>query len=154
MIKEESKAGIKEFVFVLIWAGVLTLAGDWLRYIMPSYKVFGTVTEIVMFCVLAFFVLTRYSAVYTYMSDKNIFRANRKIGKRNKETEIKGGQLSGVQYKRPSGGIKVYNMCRYVFPNRNVRYLVYETSEGVCAVRVGISDKMSKEVMKLKKERK
>ena len=148
-MREESKAGLKEFILVMLWAVLLTLIGDWLRYVMPSYKVLGTVVEILLFCVLAFVVLTRYSAVYTYTADKDIFRANRRIGKRNKEIEIKRGQLKGMVFQRPKNGIKTVNMCRYVFPHKDVKYLLFENSSGIMAVKVSISGKMTKMVSKL-----
>ena len=111
-ISETKKAGLKQFVFVLIWAIIIGTVISYIRFILPVYKVAADIATIAGYAVLGFFTLTRYSAVYTYYADKNILRINRTIGKRNKEAEFSMKEIKTVS-KTPPGckcahfGIKV-----------------------------------------------
>ena len=93
-MEEKRTGGKKEFLYSVLWAFALLIVGRFIIFALPDYKVIGAVITLLLFCVLGFFVLTRYSAVYTYSLKNTRFRANRKIGHRNKEYEV---SLSGVK---------------------------------------------------------
>lgn len=80
-MKEQRTAGTKEFVFSMLWAVVLLFIGRGIVNSLPSYKFIGTVITIIFFCILGFFVLTRYSSMFTYEDTGYSLRINRGIGK-------------------------------------------------------------------------
>ena len=53
-----------------------------------NYAFIGGVLSILIFCVFGFYVLTRYTARFTYTLKDGRLRVNRMIGKRNKEVDI------------------------------------------------------------------
>lgn len=146
-MEEKRTGGGKEFVFAMVWAVVLMLAGQYITYLLPSYKIIGTIITILMFCVLGFFVLTRYAAVFTYSVKDDIVRVNRSIGHRNKEVEFFASEVKSVTKTRPEQKvINVYNMRTTVFSLKKVRYVVYERNGIKNMLVFEPSDKMAKKI--------
>ena len=87
-MEEKRTGGGKEFIFSLLWAVIFMILGQYIIFILPSYKIIGTIITILLFCILGFFVLTRYAAIFTYSIKDDIVRVNRAIGHRNKEVEF------------------------------------------------------------------
>ena len=78
-MEEKRTGGGKEFVFSVIWAVILLCIGRVITNLLENYKIIGVIITIIMFCVLGFFVLTRYSAVYTFTFKDDRLRVNRSI---------------------------------------------------------------------------
>ena len=150
-MSEISSAGKKEFFLALLGAGILYLIGEYIKYILPSYKVIGDIIEIIMFAVFAYFVLTRYAAVYTYtLADKKL-RINRKTGKRNKEFEIKASDMKGFALG-VGNNVKVYTMKKTILRHREDTYLLFNYKGRECAVLFTPSKNMRNEISKLIKK--
>lgn len=124
---EETRTGaVKEFVFSVIWLIVLLIIGRGLTNTLQNYKIIGIAVTILMFCVLGFFVITRYCAIYTYSLKNDRLRVNRKIGHRNKEIDMAVSSVKSITRQRPSDKVKnTYNMKTTVFSSKNVWYLLY-----------------------------
>lgn len=128
-MKEVKTGGGKEFLFSVLWMIFLLFIGRFLTYLLPSYKLFGTLATIAMFGVLGFFVLTRYAAVFTYSLKGYSLRINRTIGKRNKEIEIRISAIKSISKEKPENMPRreyVYNMSSCVFPSKRLWYAEYE----------------------------
>lgn len=146
-MEEKRTGGGKEFVFAVLWAVVLMLAGQYITYLLPSYKIIGTIITILMFCVLGFFVLTRYAAVFTYSVRDDVVRINRSIGHRNKEVEFFASEVKSVTKTRPQQKVSnVYNMKTTVFSPKNLWYVVYEKNGIKNMLVFEPSDKMAKKI--------
>lgn len=121
---ETQSAGFKEFLISLVWAAVLFVMGGSVSYAIPLFKVIGGIGTLLFLCAFAFFVLTRYSAVFTYSLNGCILRVNRMIGHRNKEVEIKLSQIKSISEKDPN--IKpTYRMRKYILRNKLDRYIIF-----------------------------
>lgn len=126
-MEEKRTGGGKEFVFSVIWTILLLFIGKIVTASLPTMKVLGVILTILMFCVLGFFALTRYAAIYTYSLKNDRLRINRKIGHRNKEIEISASQVRAISKNKPPHNVKrIRNMRTAVFSKRDAWYLVYE----------------------------
>ena len=126
-MEEKRTGGGKEFIFSLLWAVIFMILGQYIIFILPSYKIIGTIITILLFCILGFFVLTRYAAIFTYSIKDDIVRVNRAIGHRNKEVEFYISDVKSVTRQKPQKTPKtIYNMCASVFSPKKVWYVVYE----------------------------
>jgi hypothetical protein len=111
----------------VIWLIILLLIGRIFTNALTGYKVIGIAVTIIMFCVLGFFALTRYSSVFTYSLKNDRLRVNRKIGHRNKEVEMPLSAVRVISRQKPSWSVKrTYNMRATVFSSKLVWYVVYE----------------------------
>ena len=114
-MEEVKTGGGKEFVYSVVWAVILLFIGDMIVTALPSYKIIGVIITILMFGVLAFFALTRYSAVYTYT------------------------------LKKPDCRVQtVYRMHTSVFSRKNLWYVVYRTGETKNMLVCAVSEKMAR----------
>ena len=126
-MEEKRTGGGKEFIFSLLWAVIFMILGQYIIFILPSYKIIGTIITILLFCILGFFVLTRYAAIFTYSIKDDIVRVNRAIGHRNKEVEFYISDVKSVTRQKPQKTPKtIYNMRASVFSPKKVWYVVYE----------------------------
>lgn len=146
-MEETRTGGGKEFVYSVIWAIAMLVVGKGIINALPSYKIIGTIITILMFCVLGFFVLTRYSAVYTYSLKNDRLRVNRKIGHRNKEVDFAVSEVKSVTRQRPKNVPKnVQTMKTTVFSQKDVWYVVYEkgriSNMLVCQMSKSMADKL------------
>ena len=146
-MKETQSAGIKEFIIALLWAGVLFFLGGSVSYAIPVYKVIGGVGTLLLFCAFAFFVLTRYSAVFTYSLEKNVLRVNRKIGHRNKEVEIRAEEIVSISDKNPKLR-PTYRMKKRVLRSRYDCYIVYVHNGTEACLLFNPSNEMIKRIKK------
>lgn len=143
-MEEKRTGGVKEFIFSLLWAIAILFIGRGIIIAMPQYKVIGTVITVLMFCVLGFFVLTRYSAVYTYSLKNNHFRVNRKIGARNKEVELSLSGVKSISRRRPRKSPRAFNMRTTVFSTKDLWHIVYRKNGKDNLLVCTISDKMAR----------
>ena len=87
-MQECRTGGMREFIFSVIWSVLILFFGRYIIFMLPAYKIAGAIFTVILFCILGFFVLTRYAAVFTYTLKGYNLRINRRIGGRNKELEI------------------------------------------------------------------
>ncbi len=126
-MEETRTGGTKEFIFSFIWLVILLMIGRMVTNALQNYKIIGVAVTIVMFCVLGFFVMTRYCAVYTYTLKNDRLRINRRIGHRDKEVETGVSSVKSISKQRPNCKVKnTYNMRTTVFSSKDVWYLVYD----------------------------
>ena len=119
-MEEKRTGGGKEFIFSLLWAVIFMILGQYIIFILPSYKIIGTIITILLFCILGFFVLTRYAAIFTYSIKDDIVRVNR-------EVEFYISDVKSVTRQKPKKTPKtIYNMRASVFSPKKVWYVVYE----------------------------
>ncbi|MBQ8301804.1 MAG: hypothetical protein IJX57_07590 [Clostridia bacterium] len=146
-MEETRTGGGKEFMFSVVWAIIMLLVGKGIINALPTYKIIGMIITILMFCVLGYFVLTRYSAIYTYTLKNDRLRVNRKIGHRNKEVDFAVSEIKSVTRQRPHNAPKnVQTMKTTVFSQKDVWYVVYEKGRVpnmlVCQMSKGMADKL------------
>ena len=108
-MEEKRTGGGKEFIFSLLWAVIFMILGQYIIFILPSYKIIGTIITILLFC------------------KDDIVRVNRAIGHRNKEVEFYISDVKSVTRQKPQKTPKtIYNMRASVFSPKKVWYVVYE----------------------------
>ena len=145
-MEEKRTGGKKEFLYSVLWAIALLIVGRFIIFALPDYKVVGAVITLLLFCVLGFFVLTRYSAIYTYSLKNTRFRANRRIGHRNKEYEVSLSGVKSVTRKRPHGAPRAQNMRTTVFSKKDLWYIVYRKNKQDMLLVCTISNKMAEKI--------
>ena len=145
-MEEKRTGGKKEFLYSVLWAVALLVVGRFIIFALPRYKVIGTIITLLMFCALGFFVLTRYSAVYTYSLKNTRFRANRLIGHRNKEYEVALSGVKSVTRKRPKNSPRAQNMRTTVFSKKDLWYILYRKNKRDMLLVCTISNKMAEQI--------
>ena len=146
-MEEVKTGGGREFIISVVLVIILLFIGDLIVSALPDYKIAGIIITILMLCVLGFFVLTRYSAVYTYTVKNGRVKVNRKIGYRNKEIEFRISDVISVTKHRPVTSVKnVYNMHTKIVSRRNIWYIVYKKKTSDNMLVCGISKKMADEI--------
>jgi hypothetical protein len=125
-MKEVRAAGGKEFVFSMLWAMFLLFVSRGIVNSLPDYKMIGAIAGILMYCVLGYFVLTRYSSRFTYENTGTSLRINRMIGKRNKEIEFKLSDIKNISRVKPKKLPKqVFYMRVSVFSDKRSYYITF-----------------------------
>ena len=125
-MEEQRTGGGREFLFSVLWAVLVLCIGRIVTAALPNYKIIGVLVTIALYCVLGFFVMTRYAAIYTYTLKNGIFRVNRSIGHRNKELDFSVSKVKSVSKTRPNIRAERYNMRTTVLSKKNIRYIVFE----------------------------
>lgn len=149
-MEEQRTGGGKEFVFSVVWAIILLGIGRIITSSLPDYKIIGILVTIALYCVLGFFVMTRYAAIYTYTLKNGRFRVNRSIGHRNKELDFALSKVKSVSKTRPNIRAEIYNMRNSVFLKKNVWYIVFEKNGKDTLLVCSISHKMAESIRKKK----
>lgn len=148
-MKEVHVSGNKEFIYTLIWSFGILCFGRALINSLPAFKIFGTIAVILMFCVLGFFVLTRFSARYTYENTGYSLRVNRTIGKRNKEVEMNFSDIVSISSTKPANMPKpIYTMRSSVFSDKKSTFIIWGYTGALKTLVFEPSDKFMKELKK------
>ncbi len=128
-MEEQRKAGSKEFIFTLIWAVIVFLIGQILADKIQVYKFIGGLIMLLMYCIVGFFVLTRYSAVFTYTVNNNRIKINRLIGHRNKEIDFAISNITKIAAAGEKiNAQNVYCMTPKIFSKKGTSCIVYNKS--------------------------
>lgn len=124
---EETRTGAtKEFVFSVIWFILILMIGRGLINSLREYKIIGIAVTVIMCCVLGFFVMTRYCAIYTYSLKNDRLRVSRKIGHRVKSVDIPVSSVKSIsRQKNGARTNKIYNMRKTVFSQKDIYYVHY-----------------------------
>lgn len=150
-MKEIHSAGLKEFFIALIWAAALFFLGGATSYAVSIYKIINGVGTLLLFCVYAFFVLTRYSAIFTYSLDGYYLKVNRKIGHRNKEIEIRASEITDISRRDPKLR-PTYRMKKYILRNKRDCYVTFKKCGKVECLLFCPSDELLKKLKKATKK--
>ncbi len=148
-MKEEIKAGGKEFAITLFWSAVLYLFCGMMMSLFSDYAFIGGVISILIFCVFGFFVLTRYTARFTYNLNDNRLRINRMIGKRNKEVDIAIVSVIDTAYgiKPADFPKKPYMMRVSIASSKRSMFIKYKNKDGeIKGVVIEPSQKLKKRI--------
>lgn len=150
-MKEEYSSGVKQFMFVLVWSAVLYILCGVMMSAFGSYAFIGGIVSVLVFCVFGFFVLTHYTARFTYSVKNGMVRINRMIGKRNKEVEFSCKDITRTVFGAKPTDFKkpVYQMRISIISNKKSCYIEYKTKTGdLATVVIEPSEKMRRRIEK------
>lgn len=134
-MKYTLKAGTREFFFVLIWIGVIALAGDLVRYLVPEPPMLKEIITILFGCVLVYFVYTRYCAEFTYILGEEGITAKSRVGRRERTAYAEYNAISCISDKRPERKPKSASLfLRSVIPGKRRRYISYNKGESLLVI--------------------
>lgn len=148
-MSEEKTAGGKQFVFVLLWSAMLYLVCGMIMSLFGSYAFIGGILALIVFCIFGFFVLTHYTARFTYTLKNGSLRINRMIGKRNKEVEFPVSSIVRCVYGvKPNDFVKQSVSMRIsVFSGKDSLYIEYTNKKNeLSGVVIEPSQKLRKRI--------
>lgn len=152
-MEEKHTAGSKEFFVVIVWVIALFVISQYICAAMQTYKIAGNIIAIIMFCILGFFVLTRYCATFTYTVKDGRVRINRLIGHRNKEIDFAVSNIKSISSGDAKTNAKnVYNMTTKVLSKKGTCCIVYNKTGIDEAVIFEPSGEMLKKIKTLVKK--
>lgn len=137
------KAGIKEFFIALAVIALIGMFGSYISYVLPSYKVIGHITGILLMVIYGYCVLIRYCAVYTYYIGEDYIRITRQIGGRTSEMKYSFGNIYRASEKKPDG-VKIKNYTRFVLKKKNVVYIISKVDKNTAVI---IEDDKNKSIL-------
>lgn len=125
-MEEKKTAGKKEFFIAVVWAIFLFTVSQYIGAAMQSYHIIANLIGVLMFCVLGFFVLTRYCAVFTYTVGDERVRINRLIGHHNKEVDFAISNIVSIRAGNTKTDAKTtLNMTTKAFSKTGTCCIVY-----------------------------
>lgn len=128
-MEEKRSAGGREFFIAIAWSVFLFTVSQYIGSAMETYHIVANLIAIVMFCVLGFFVLTRYCATFTYTVKDGRVRINRLIGHRNKEVDFAVSNIKSICAPNARINVKnVYKMTTKVFSKSGLCLIVFNKS--------------------------
>ena len=155
-MKQEKRAGTKEFILSLLLIFVIIVASDIIRAFVSSYAIIVDILSLIIICVSGYEILIHYCAVFTYSGNEKRMRINRMIGKRNKEIESSTSTIKSLTDKKPD--IKeISDFNTSIFKNKKSKYLVYKENKKIKAVLIEVDKEMEnylKDFIKWWKDRK
>lgn len=154
-MKEEHKSGTKQFFIVIAVSAVLYLACAMMMSSFGDYAFIGGIISLIVFSVFGYFVLTHYTARFTYSLKDGCLRINRMIGKRNKEYEFPCRVITRTAYGEKLVGFAkpVHNMKINIASKKNCLYIEYKNKSGVCeTVAIEPSEKLRRYIDKERKK--
>ena len=142
-------AGIKQFGITLFVSMLLYILCGVMMSAFRNYAFIGGVISVFIFCVFGFFILTHYTARFTYTLKNGRLRINRMIGKRNRETEFACSDITRIV-----NGVKpldfpkhIHNMRINIISNKDCMYIEYQDKNGgLSAVAIEPSEKLRKRI--------
>ena len=157
---EKNTAGIKEALFAVLWAAAILIGYDLADTAIRLYtadafssNMMLTIFAISAGCVLVYFVLTRYAAVFIYDADKKSLRITRKIGHRERVVDVKYKNIISFSRKIPENPPKpVHKMKKTVFSNKNAYCLIYKNGSARETVIFEPSRKLTETIKSMMKE--
>lgn len=148
-MKEEIKAGGKEFAITLIISAVLYISCGMMMSLFGNYAFIGGIISILVFCVFGFYVLTRYTARFTYNLKNGRLRVNRLIGKRNKEVDIEISSIIDTAYgiKPTDFPQKPYMMRTSIISAKRSLFIKFKDKDGeIKGMVIEPSEKLRKRI--------
>ncbi len=154
-MNEQHTSGGKQFFTVIGISAVLYIICAMIMSLFGDYAFIGGIIAVVIFSVFGYFVLTHYTARFTYTVTGDRLRINRTIGKRNREYEFEFGAITRTHYGEKPNDFKkpVHNMRIGIISRKNCLYIEYKTKSGVCeTVVIEPSDKLRRRIDKERKK--
>lgn len=154
-MREEHASGGKEFAITLLVAAVLYLICGMGMSLFGDYAFIGGIISLLVFCVFGFFVLTRYTAKFTYTLKNGRLRVNRMIGKRNKEVDIKLSDITKTSFgvKPADFPKKPYMMRVSVRNQKKSMFIEFKDKDGeIKGIVIEPSDKLLKRIDRERKK--
>lgn len=125
-MEEKRSAGSKEFFIAIAWSVFLFTVSQYIGSAMETYHIVANLIAIGLFCVLGFFVLTRYCATFTYTVRDGRVRINRLIGHRNKEVDFAISNIKSILPPTAKANVKnTYKMTTKVFSKSGLCVIVF-----------------------------
>jgi hypothetical protein len=157
---EINKSGVKDFFIVLLAIFIAGTIVSAMSYMMPNHKLLANVISIVVFCIIAYFVFTRYTAVFEYKLDDEKLYAQRKIGSKIASFEVKLKDIKDVCFPKDKPNLpkEKIDMRRSILSKKRTCYVIYKsgrqkkvfwfepTPEFVQTLEEGISENRKKRV--------
>lgn len=127
------KAGWKQLILTLIMVVIIDIAGTAVSYFLfPQTKAVGGIVKLIFYCVLAYLVLTRYCATYTYEQVGHKLKIRRQIGKRTKEAELSKKDILAVSPSKAEaekalngGKYRTYRFCASILNRGKFVYITF-----------------------------
>lgn len=125
-MEEKRTAGTKEFFIALVWAIFLFTINQYAGAALKSYHIAANLLGLAMFCVLGFFVLTRYCASYTYTVKNGRVRVSRTIGHRVKELDFAVSNIKSISPGSTKAKAKnIFNMTTKAISKKGTYCIVF-----------------------------
>lgn len=141
-MKQIKRSGTKEFFITLLMLFIIITVTDYIKFILPSYKIAGDILRLIIICIYGFLILTHYSAVFTYDCTKTKVKVNRRIGKRrHKETEFSISSITDISDKKPDVK-KIGNYNPKILKHKNTKYITYKKDKKLEAVLIEADDEL------------
>lgn len=142
---ENVSAGGKQFLIVLFWSAALYMIFGIIMSALHIYAFIGGIAAVIAFSILGFFVVTRYSARFTYSLKGGRLRITRQIGKRNKEREFACKDIVRTLYGvKPSDFVKKAPVMRMSIASaKKSLFIEYKDKNGqLCGIVIEPSKKL------------
>ena len=146
-MQEVHTAGVKQFGFTVLSAAALYILCGIIMSAFGDFAFIGGIISVLIFCVFGFFILTHYTARFSYTLKNGRLRINRMIGKRNKETEFSCSDITRiVNGIKPTGFPKhIQSMRISIVSDKDSMYIEYKDNNGgLSAVVIQPSQKLRK----------
>lgn len=141
-MKQIKRSGNKEFFLALLILFIIIIITEYIKFILPSYKMIGEALRIIIICIYGFLILTHYSAVFTYTCTGSTLKIIRTIGRRSRETEFSVSSITDISEKKPDVKcIKSYNPK--ILKHKNTKYITYKKNKSLEAVLIELDDELN-----------
>ena len=144
------KAGMKQFLIVILITSIIVTVFSYIRFLIPLYGVIADILSLVCIIIFGYEVLVHYTAVFTYTCDDKRLKINRTIGKRNKEVEFLRASVVSVSSKKPDVEF-IHNFNPNILSGKKTKYITYNSKRITEAVLIEVDDEMDKYLKALKK---
>ena len=135
-MKQIKRAGTKEFFLALLIIFIILLVTEYIKFILPSYKIIGEILRLAIIFYYGFLILHHYSAVFTYECSGKKLKIQRKIGRRRiKETEFSVQSILKISDKKPDI-LKIENYNPKILKHKNTKYITYKQDKTKKAVLI------------------
>jgi len=126
MYTETNKAGVKSFFFILIAVITAMLVLSCVKSAFENVLLVDAVT-ILIFCIIGYYTLVRYSSVFEYSTDGEVLIIIRKIGHRVTTVNIDVKKIKKLSRNKAdiSSVKKPLNMCASIISKQRAYYLLY-----------------------------
>lgn len=148
-MQEVHTAGVKQFAITLLVSALLYILCGVMMSAFSDYAFIGGIISVLVFCVFGFFVLTHYTARFSYTLKNGRLRINRMIGKRNREIEFACADITRIVngYKPLDFPKHIYSMKTAIISSKDCMYIEYnDKSGGLSAVVINPSQKLRKRI--------
>jgi len=129
MYKQEDKAGVKEFLIVILMAVVsviLTGLAGWVIYALTGFKLAGDILLFLMCILMVSLVYNHYASVYTYKITQKHIVIEKKSGRKITEYEIPLVEINKIYIRKkiPKLKGKKLRLCSSMFGYKKTTVMI------------------------------